>query len=131
MKSKTPKIFTLQEVKNALPYVKSIVSDLVDLHQQLVGMVDKKTDGYLHIQRQMSIYRNELRSVGCHVKNEKGGLVAFYWESESGVAELYWQLGEEDIYYWREIGQKSLNLLPNAVKKIECDLEKFQAPSIN
>ena len=130
MNIKTPKIFTLQEVKSALPYVKSVVSDLVSFHQQLLGMSNRKTDNYLHIKRQMELCRNELRSVGCHIKNEKGGLVAFYWKGKSGIAELYWQLGEEDIYYWKEIGKKNLNLLPNAIKKIELNLHNLKTPSI-
>ena len=130
MNIKTPKIFTLQEVKSALPYVKSVVNDLVSFHQQLSGLNNRKTDNYLHIKRQMELCRNELHSVGCHIKNEKGGLVAFYWKGKSGIAELYWQLGEEDIYYWKEIGKKNLNLLPNAIKKIEHNLHSLKTPSI-
>ncbi|WP_372366464.1 DUF2203 family protein [Candidatus Uabimicrobium sp. HlEnr_7] len=130
MKRKTPKIFTLEEVKNALPYIKSITSDLVSLHQQLLGTTDKKTDRYLRIKRQMQVCREELRSVGCHVKSEKGGLIAFYWKGKSDIAELYWQLGEEDIYYWREISKKNLNFLPSAIKKIEFNVQKLKTPSI-
>ena len=125
MKLKTPKIFTLQEVKKALPYVKSIVSDLVSLHQQLAGMTNQKADIYLHVERQIDTCRQELYSVGCHIKNEKKGLVAFYWKGKSGIGELYWQLGEDDIYYWRAIGKKNLNLLPNAIQKIELNVQQL------
>ena len=119
---KTPKIFTLQEARKSLPYLKSIVADLVRLQKDIAEETDTTSDYYLLLQKNIQVCRNELNSVGCHVKDEKLGLVAFYFKKSQTIGELYWLLGEEDIYYWREISKKNLHFLSHAVKKIESNV---------
>lgn len=122
MKLNTPKIFTLDEARETLPYVKKVVDDLVNLHQKATNIKNKRQDLYLELQKEIDICRQELFLVGCQIKNEKKGLISFFGIKNNKMAEHYWQIGENDIYCWKAIGNKNLNLLPDAFKKIETNL---------
>lgn len=127
---KTPRIFSLQEARKSLPYLRSVVADLVLLQREIVEETDITSDHYLLLQKNLVCCRKELKAVGCHVKDEKLGLIAFYFQKNQTICELYWQLGEEDIYCWRQIGKKNIHFLSHTVQKIESKITLAKLPSL-
>lgn len=121
MKLKEPKVFTLDQAKQTLPLVKSIVSDIIE-SSQVLKELDEKIPLIKNLsERRKSIFQREfmkkqnleclqeISCVGCHVKDPKLGIIGYYWDRGDGViAELTWQNGDEDIYYWNELGKDKL-----------------------
>ncbi|NUM36753.1 MAG: DUF2203 family protein [Candidatus Brocadiae bacterium] len=130
MKLKEPKVFTLDQAKQTLPLVKSIVSDIIE-SSQVLKELDEKIPLIKNLsERKKSIFQREfmkkqnleclqeISCVGCHVKDPKLGIIGYYWDRGDGViAELTWQNGDEDIYYWNELGKDKLYPLEKKNKK--------------
>lgn len=117
MKLREPKVFTLEEARQTLPFVKRIITDIVSLSGRLSEVdhsirrtddITKRKELFLRKEELLSdrrAYQKELDMVGCHLKNSESGLVAYYWDRGDGlIVELLWQYGQDDIYYWNEIG---------------------------
>ena len=120
-KIKNPKIFTLEEARRSLLFVKKIVADIVHCHQEKINLEKtipqtkdlkerrQKISRLAQCKQQIEDCKQELNLVGCHLKNLTSGIVGFYWDPGNGsVGELYWKYGQDDIYYWQEIGHARL-----------------------
>ncbi len=121
--SDTPiKYFTLDEANRTLPYVRRVVTDIVEayaawrdtIHQyELIAAASRSDDGETdeqialrekvdQIARRINAYIDELTKVGCIFKGFEPGLVDFYSRLNGRDIFLCWQLGEDDIGYWHE-----------------------------
>lgn len=120
-KLKEPRIFTLEEARNTLPFVKQIVADILATHTKLAKL-DEDIQHTTDLKRRrnklfekdlckqsLEDYKHELDLVGCHLKNLALGIVGYYWDRGDGiVVELCWKYGEGDIASWQEIGHDEL-----------------------
>ena len=129
MKLKEPKVFTLEEAKQTLPFVKRIVADLLDTNRKLAKLdqeirttkdIRKRSDKIWlrkeFLQRNKDC-QNELDMVGCHLKNAQSGLISYYWDRGNGfIVELCWKYQSEkpDCFYWQEIGGNKLVLVQDS-----------------
>ena len=125
MKLKEPKIFSLKEAKGTLPLVSQIVADIVVTHERLVEL-DKQTPLLHDLQlrresnqkkdalvKQLAEYKQELAQIGCHLREVSSGLIGYYWDRGDGlIVELSWKNGEQDICYWHELGDDTLQPVP-------------------
>lgn len=117
MRLKEPKVFSLEEARQTLPLVKKIVKDIVNTEKELVHLNENvRLIKDLKHRREVMYRKNnleamkdefqkELQDIGCRLKDSENGILGFYWDNGDGfVRELHWRLGDEDIYYWKEVG---------------------------
>lgn len=122
------KIFTVEEANKTLPLVKAIVSDIVqlfnDVHErrnrlnrirQKPGKTERAEDNpyeeeVLQIQKELETdidrldsFVDELLQLGIELKDPAKGLVDFFTIRDGKEAYLCWQLGEEEIAYWHDL----------------------------
>jgi len=115
--------FTLEEANRTLPYVRPVVSDIVDAYGQWKDGVRRyeiiaagsrsesgETDEQIELReevdkfaRQISACLEELSNVGCVLKGFDDGLVDFHSRLEDRDILLCWRLGEEEITHWHEL----------------------------
>ncbi len=139
MDEEQPRYFTLEEANQALPYVRRIVTDVVEAYErwrdgvrdyEVLAANSRSDEGETEqqvalrtevdtIARQINAYLEELNKVGCVFKGFDGGLVDFYCRLTDRDICLCWKLGEPEIRYWHEIdggfaGRKELQ--PELVK---------------
>lgn len=119
------RLFSVQEANAALPLVRAIVSDLVELardvterRQRLLSLARlgnrQDTDPYEEelVQMEKDLekdsqrvveYVEELRQLGIATKSVTEGLVDFPAMIGGRAAYLCWQLGEPEVSYWHEL----------------------------
>jgi hypothetical protein len=117
------KIFSLDEANRALPLVRRIVADLrneYDSWRQSMAryeIIAAGTRAYLGEDPHEVALRHELadraarldglleelRSVGCELKDFEQGLVDFYALLDDRLVFLCWRLGEPRVEYWHEV----------------------------
>lgn len=115
--------FTLEEANATLPYVRSIVSDVVSAYAEWRARVARyevmaaksradvgETDEQMALRtdidaiaRRIGGYLGELESVGCTFKGFDDGLVDFLSKQDGRDIFLCWKLGEPEIAYWHEL----------------------------
>lgn len=118
---KDPKIFSLEEARETLPFVRQIVQDVMNTHkevQRLEQVIQRRNDlderrrivlERNRLKAQIEEYQQELDLVGCHLKNPDLGIVGYYWDPGDGsIMELCWQYGDEDISHCQEIGHNKM-----------------------
>ncbi len=118
---KEPKVFTLEEARETLPYVRKILADIMEAHADIEKLnreiqvtSDLEDRRYKMFEKElrkqrMEEFQQELEFVGCHLKNPQEGIIGYYWDPGDGfVAELCWKHGEHDIAYWQQIGHDEL-----------------------
>jgi hypothetical protein len=124
-KLKEPKLFNLKEARETLPFVKRIVADIIDAQEKLAklnreiqftsNLAERRRKLYHKelLKRRLEECQKEMDLVGCHLKNTSLGIIGYYWDptGDGFVVELCWRYGEEDIYYWQEIGHDELHPL--------------------
>lgn len=116
--------FTLDEANSTLPYVRRIVSDIFEeycswrdtIHRyELIAAASRSDQGETDeqvalreqvdlIARRINRFIEELTQVGCVFKGFEPGLVDFYSRLNGRDILLCWQLGEDEIAYWHELG---------------------------
>ena len=114
-------MFTLQEARKTLPFVKKIIADIVESQkafnrvtqeiQNTSNSEDKRRKIFdkERLKGNLTEYQEELDLVGCHLKIPALGIVGYYSDPGDGlVVELCWKYGDDDIYYWQQIGQDEL-----------------------
>jgi hypothetical protein len=117
------KYFTVEEANATLPYVRSIVEDIVQDYEQWRNRVHRyevimtsagdpgdESEEQIRLRseadeiaRRISRFINELASVGCVFKGFQGGLVDFYSRRDERDIFLCWKLGEDEVAHWHEI----------------------------
>lgn len=117
------KLFTIEEANRALPLVRRIVADLRDDYQtwrELMAryeIIAAGTRAYLGEDQHEVELRHELaeraarldglleelKAVGCELKDFELGLVDFYALLDDRLVFLCWRLGEPRIEYWHEV----------------------------
>ena len=117
------KIFTLAEANGALPLVRRIVADVRDEYdawRQVMAryeIIAAGTRAYLGEDPHEVALRQELaeratrldglleeiRAIGCELKDFELGLVDFYALLDDRLVFLCWRLGEPRIEYWHEV----------------------------
>jgi hypothetical protein len=112
--SRSTKRFSLAEANRTLPLVKRVVGDVVRMHEELTqlqaaieGAKPREQAAYQpKIDRaveQLQGYVDELRSIGCDLKDFQMGLIDFIGRHQGRDVCLCWKLGEESIAYWHEV----------------------------
>lgn len=109
--------FCVEEANRALPFVNRVVSDIVDLHEQIVlcrrtmeriemGLHGGEQSAYeVEYRRSMSRLRDlvrELDLVGVDLLDFERGLISFPTLHDGREAALSWHLGEAEVLYWHE-----------------------------
>lgn len=109
--------FCVEEANRALPFVSRVISDIVDLHEQIVlcRRTMERIEMGLHggdpqvyeneYRRSMNRLRElvrELDLVGVDLLDFERGLISFPTMHDGREAALSWQLGEQEVEYWHE-----------------------------
>lgn len=120
--------YHLHEANRALPQVRRLVGQLVELAAQLDELTDEvriaeyrmRRDGATSLERDRfeesstALRRAEsdlvtalesLQEMGVTVKDARSGLVDFYSYRDGELVELCWQLGEDRVAHWHRIGE--------------------------
>jgi hypothetical protein len=122
--SKPGKRFTLAEANRSLPLVRRVVRDIVRVHGEVTQVqlslaaasASKDSTGLemsakdqaaaqATLERsvdQLNGYVDELRDIGCELKDFQTGLVDFTGHHDGHDVCLCWRLGEETIGFWHE-----------------------------
>jgi hypothetical protein len=117
--------FTVAEANAALPYVRAIVTDIVQLAQDLRDRHERLTrltpgargcpseahreellQAQAEIERgqeRMQEYERELRQIGVELKDYFSGLVDFPSLRNGRLVYLCWRLGEPQVAHWHEL----------------------------
>ena len=115
--------FTLEEANATLPYVRSIVTDVVGAYEEWRECVARyevmaaksrsdegETDEQVtlrmdvdRIARRIGGYLSELEGVGCTFKGFDDGIVDFLSKRDGRDILLCWKLGEQEIAHWHEL----------------------------
>lgn len=120
--------FTLDEANRTLPLVRRIVTDVVAAHETatyLHAQLENRDKPQLRVQIEEQLERtvdrlndllDELKVIGCELKDYKLGLIDFTAKHEGREICLCWMLGEERVDYWHELhagfqGRQSVELL--------------------
>jgi hypothetical protein len=119
------KIFTVEQANAALPLVRAITADLVQLSKEVIerrerlallmgGRTSEPHDLYsqelaqIHEElekdsQQLQIYVDELRALGVEPKSGLDGLVDFPAKMDGRLVYLCWKLGEPEVLHWHEL----------------------------
>jgi len=120
--------FTLGEANRALPLVSRVVGDIVRLHEQATnlhaqleirGKPQRRAEIEIEMERtvdRLNDLVDELKSVGCDLKDYRMGLVDFIGKHQGREICLCWKLGEESVDHWHELhsgfqGRQPVSLL--------------------
>lgn len=140
--------FTVQQANRALPLVRRIVQDIVELYTDLhrrrerlaalrtrQGQITRGPDDPYeaevlqmesdleHDVERLQEYVDELRRIGVELKDPFTGLVDFRTIVEGREAYLCWRLGEDEITSWHELdagyeGRRSLLTAAGGVESL-------------
>ena len=119
------KLFTVEQANAALPLVRAITADLVQLSQEVMerrerlallsaGRPNSTKDPYseelLQIEEelekdseQLQAYVDELRELGVEPKSGPEGLVDFPCMMDDRIVFLCWKFGEPEVTHWHEL----------------------------
>jgi hypothetical protein len=97
--------FTIDEANKALPLVRSIVGDVAERWGDLVKVREEygnSSPEHDRILRELAEYIQELKVIGCHLKDFEKGLVDFPARIDGEEVVLSWQLGEDRVRHMIE-----------------------------
>lgn len=119
------KVFTLEEANRLIPQIELAVRFLVEAASAIEQLKDQMSvltvldahkprspeHGEYHEKKrkleELVVGYNrkleELRKMGCLVKDLRNGLVDFYGVKDDRLIFLCWRLGEKEIRYWHEL----------------------------
>jgi hypothetical protein len=112
--SRVVRRFTLQEANRTLPLVQRIAGDIVKTQQRVADLEAALAEAPAkdqpaiqaalnHAGDRFQGYVQELRNIGCQLKDYKNGLIDFLSRYQDRDIYLCWKLGEQHIEYWHEI----------------------------
>jgi hypothetical protein len=93
-------VFTLEEANRTLPLVRSIVGDVAERWEDLVKTREEygnSSPEHDRILRELAEYIQELKSIGCHLKDFEKGVVVFPSLLDGKEVQLSWQLGSDEV----------------------------------
>jgi hypothetical protein len=93
-------VFTVEEANRTLPLLRSIVSDVANKWQELVQVREEygnSSPEHDRIMRELSEYVQELKTIGCHLRDFESGIVEFPSLAGDQEIRLRWKLGEETV----------------------------------
>ena len=93
-------VFTVDEANRTLPLLRSIVSDVANKWQELVQVREEygnSSPEHDRIMRELSEYVQELKTIGCHLRDFEKGIVEFPSLVDGNEIRLRWKLGEESV----------------------------------
>jgi hypothetical protein len=112
-------VFTVERANRALVLVRKITADIVARYQQLMDLraqaleagddepgmsraltLQSQVDRCLEILGRLN---RELRTIGCHLKDWRTGLIDFPAVYDGRRVWLCWRLGEAHVAHWHEI----------------------------
>ena len=102
MTARNKVVFTIEDANRTLPLVRSIVGDVADRWSDLVRVREEygnSSPEHDRIMRELAEYIQELKAIGCHLKDFEKGLVDFPAVIKGKEVFLSWQLGEEEISF--------------------------------
>jgi hypothetical protein len=102
MATQSKMVFTIEAANRALPLVRSIVGDVQERWKDLVKVREEygnSSPEHDHIMRELSEYIQELKVIGCHLKDFERGLVEFPSSLEGKDVCLSWQPEEPEIAF--------------------------------
>ena len=119
------KLFTVEQANAALPLVRAITSDLVELSREVIERRERLAllsgrrggtakDPYAEElaqieeelekdKEQLQAYVDELRELGVEPKSGPEGLIDFPCLLDGRIVFLCWKLGEPEVTYWHEL----------------------------
>jgi hypothetical protein len=112
--SRAKKRFTVEQANQSLPLVRRIATDIVRSHADVIAIQNRvgrlvgteQSAAQKELEKQidrLEDYVDELREVGCELKDYAMGLVDFLGRHQGRDVCLCWKLGEERIGYWHEL----------------------------
>jgi hypothetical protein len=100
MTTRSNTLFTVEDANRTLPLVRSIVGDVAERWAELVRAREEygnSSPEHDRIMRELAEYIQELKVIGCHLKDFENGLVDFPALIDGQEVSLSWKLGEEGI----------------------------------
>ena len=119
------KLFTVESANAALPLVKAVVGDVVELSREILerrerlaslksgrhgNVRDIYADEVLDVERQLEADRDrlyefaeELLAIGVELKDVAVGLVDFPSLRDGRTVYLCWKLGEPGVRHWHDL----------------------------
>ena len=100
MTTRSKAMFTVDEANRTLPLVRSIVGDVAERWGELVRVREEygnSSPEHDRIMRELAEYIQELKAIGCHLKDFEHGLVDFPSVIDGQEVRLSWKLGESEI----------------------------------
>lgn len=108
-------VFTVEEANRTLPLVRSIVSDVAQKWGELLQVREEygnSSPDHDRIMRELAEYAQELKSLGCHLKDFEAGLVEFPGTVRKRRVLLSWKLGEEAVAHMYQGDQDPSERVP-------------------
>ena len=113
----TTRRYTVETANRALPYVRSIVRDVIELYKEIQELSGQHSDtARTERERRQELRRHieasaerlhacqeELWEIGVELKDYELGLVDFPAELEGRPILLCWKSGEESVGHWHEV----------------------------
>ncbi len=93
-------VFTVEEANRTLPLLRSVVGDVADKWQELIRVREEygnSSPEHDRIMRELADYVQELKTIGCHLKDFERGVVEFPALVDGKEVRLQWTLGEESV----------------------------------
>jgi hypothetical protein len=100
MTTRSKTVFTVEEANRTLPLVRSIVGDVAERWCELVKVREEygnSSPEHDRIMRELAECIQELKVIGCHLKDFENGLVDFPAVIEGREVALSWKLGEDAV----------------------------------
>lgn len=102
--------FSVEEANKTLPLVRSIVSDVAERWKELIQVREEygnSSPEHDRIMRELAEFIQELKEIGCHLRDFEQGLVDFPTVIDGEEVSLSWKLGEEEVSHLsREEGHR-------------------------
>jgi hypothetical protein len=114
----TVRLFNLDTANRTLPLVRRVVEDIVREYRELMKLRDAREElaasdsgskldamrvaAEQHVER-LNALQEELREIGCELKDWKSGLIDFPAVHDGRQIWLCWKLGEERVSHWHEL----------------------------
>jgi hypothetical protein len=113
-----PKYYTPAQANAALPFVRRVVRDIVDLARDLRerhgrlrelaegsdrDAAEQAEDEFEALVERMRGYEAELAQAGVELKDHTTGLIDFRWLKDGREVYLCWRFGEPEVGHWHEL----------------------------